>query len=626
MPKWRVRPMIDGCWTPPYQAVRDGDLFRVDHRRQAAEDGAQLQLQWTFIVSWVKKRETYEDKLRANAQRMSGKWRRSAVGLIPSTNRSLLKATCTYVWRVPVEQLSEDDYRDRILEIVGQPATKWTPTKSDMQTYCRALSVDPHGDVTSRLVSFMERVDDVIDENGLPTRVTPSYLRDRVEKQMKTVPANDLVAFADILCEQLDRTHDADMVNQQRNSYGSKRGREEDDQGRRTTKHAKKANQAVRDQRELRGNHPRPPGGYIKPERSAAVWSPSTQKRAGDSPATIYGPQANSRPRHDDRHVQAVRDEARPQFAPGRDDRGMLCFVCQQPGHMARECPNKKDGDSGDTGWKKGKNAVKRFKARERKANMQAKRMKKPPPPSKEDDGRWVQLNSVLEVPYCPDTGADQNIVPQAMVDELQALQPQLQVVKLAAPFVGTACNQMPFEASSYVDLTLTMQTAAGPVKVPDKRRCYVVNDGDEFLVSDDTLKTIGIDVDRLLEQVARLQVDEDGDDLDKVGGDCVELPQRSAVRAATMKAVLPAAKNEVEEALQGMIDGAVDNGFPMEHVKYLWDVLSKHDIWRIKFDGSDPPAKVKLLKVTPKDGKEAQPPGGEVPQVVCDKNYSMRA
>ncbi|RQM30640.1 hypothetical protein B5M09_013468, partial [Aphanomyces astaci] len=303
---------------------------RVDHAKVARAAHDRRMLDTTLpSISWVKKRETYEDKLRANAQRMGGEWR-----------------------RMPVEQLSEDDYRDRIMEIVGQPATKWTPTKSDMQNYCRTLSVDPHGDVTSRLVSFMERVDDVIDENGLrqqlkdstmlrtfvkvvAARVTPSYLRDRVEEQMKTVPANDLVAFADILREQLDRTHDADMVNQQRNSYGSKRGREEDDQGRRITKHAKKANQAVRDQRELRGNYP--------------------------------------------------------------------------------------------------------------------------------------------------------------------------------------PCNQMPFEASSYVDLTLTMQTAAGPVKVPGKRRCYVVNDGDEFLVSDDTLKTIGIDIDRLLEQVARLQVDEDGDDLEEV-------------------------------------------------------------------------------------------------------------
>ncbi|RHY73610.1 hypothetical protein DYB34_009613, partial [Aphanomyces astaci] len=102
---------------------------------------------------------------------------------------------------------------------------------------------------------------------------------------------------------------------------------------------------------------------------------------------------------------------------------------------MARECPNKKDGDSGETRWKKGKNAVKRVKARKRKANMQAKRMKKPPSPTMDYDGRWVRLNSVLEVPYCSDTGTDQNIVPQAMVNELQVLQPQLQVVKLAAPF-----------------------------------------------------------------------------------------------------------------------------------------------------------------------------------------------
>ncbi|ETV65036.1 hypothetical protein H257_18160 [Aphanomyces astaci] len=85
------------------------------------------------------------------------------------------------------------------------------------------------------------------------------------------------------------------------------------------------------------------------------------------------------------------------------------------------------------------------------------------------------------------------------------------------------------------------MQTAAGPVEVPGKRRCYVVNDGDEILVSYDTLKTIGIDIDRLLELVARLQRDDDGDNLDEVGGDCMEF--RSAAGATSLKAVLPVAK-----------------------------------------------------------------------------------
>ncbi|KAF0708623.1 hypothetical protein AaE_013134, partial [Aphanomyces astaci] len=236
--------------------------------------------------------------MKTSDERMRNEWVASGDGVLwggsyPRTDCSLLKATCTYVWRVPVEQLSEMATATASRKSVRQPVAKWTPTKSDMQTYSWALSVDPHGCVSSRLVSFMEGVDDVIDENGLrlqikdPTmlrtfvnvvaaRVTPSYLRDRV----KTVPANDLVAFADILREQLNRTHDADMVNQQRNNYGSKRGREE-------------------------------------------------------------------------RPAEPARDEVRPRFAPGRDDRGMLCFVCWQPGHMARECPNKKDGDPGDISWKK---------------------------------------------------------------------------------------------------------------------------------------------------------------------------------------------------------------------------------------------------------------------------------
>ncbi|ETV65038.1 hypothetical protein H257_18162 [Aphanomyces astaci] len=148
-PNWGARLMIVGCWTRPYQAAQDGDLFRADHRRQAAEDEGP-----NIPGELGEEAGNVLDKLRVNAQRMGGEWRRSAVRWIPSTDRSLLKATCTYVWRVPVEQFSEDDYRDRIMEIVGQPGLKTTPTKSDMQTYCRALSVDPHGDVGSRLVSL----------------------------------------------------------------------------------------------------------------------------------------------------------------------------------------------------------------------------------------------------------------------------------------------------------------------------------------------------------------------------------------------------------------------------------------------------------------------------------------
>ncbi|KAH9181347.1 hypothetical protein AeNC1_016677 [Aphanomyces euteiches] len=51
-------------------------------------------------------------------------------------------------------------------------------------------------------------------------------------------------------------------------------------------------------------------------------------------------------------------------------------------------------------------------------------------------------------------------------------------------------------------------------VKIPGRRVCYIVEEGDEFLASHETLKSIGLDIDRWLEQVAIQQREADGDDL----------------------------------------------------------------------------------------------------------------
>ncbi|ETW04760.1 hypothetical protein H310_03908 [Aphanomyces invadans] len=188
------------------------------------------------------------------------------------------------------------------------------------------------------------------------------------------------------------------------------------------------------------------------------------------------------------------------------------------------------------------------------------------------------------------------------MVDELSLVQPDLLVVPLKEPMVGVACNDSTFEAHAFVDLTLNLQTAAGPVKTPGNRLCYVVHSGDEFLASDDTLKAVAIDINRLLEQVATLQLD-NGDDLGEDGDALKELSHCSTVRANSAMLGLPDAKDAVEHFLQELVEEAVGNGFPNEFVQHLWRVLTKHDTWRAKFDGSDPPARVKPLKVTPKEG-----------------------
>ncbi|RLO11045.1 hypothetical protein DYB28_008346 [Aphanomyces astaci] len=101
--------------------------------------------------------------------------------------------------------------------------------------------------------------------------------------------------------------------------------------------------------------------------------------------------------------------------------------------HMAGDCPNKRDRDSANSSWKSAKTQ-----------GEHASEAYEDSPTT--HHGRQWTLGATEQragVLYSPK--ADQNIVPKAMVDGLQALQPQLQVAKLASPFVGTECNQMPF-------------------------------------------------------------------------------------------------------------------------------------------------------------------------------------
>ncbi|RHZ37981.1 hypothetical protein DYB31_013563, partial [Aphanomyces astaci] len=430
---------------------------------------------------------------------------------------------------------------------------------------CKKLRVDPFGDVASRVVSFMERLNNIIDTTGWKSQlktlnmlktfikvvascITPFDVRDRVEEQMKTVQASTLVEFSKILAEQLERTYQAELVMKSRGG-DRKRGRDWDEKGQRTgkTRVQLKNEQYQREAYYQNGNAPRPKGGYTKPSpvergRDGQVWYLGARSKiVNDLPSELS-------------------------MAPAKTT-------------VARYALSANNRDTV-------------------RAELKAKRAVRAMIAEDGREQRWIRLNVVFEVPYCPDTGADQNVLPQRMLEELMTLQPDLMMVTLKEPMIGMACNNLPFQANAYVDLALQLQTVAGPVKILGKWRCYVVAEGEEFLASDDTLKAIGIDIDR---QVATLQLEDDEDDLEEVGDALKEQSHRSTLRIKASKAKLPEAKDEVEAALQDLINEAIDNQFPIENVQGLWRVLTKHDIWRLKYDGSDPPARVKPL--TPKDG-----------------------
>ncbi|ETV70126.1 hypothetical protein H257_14286 [Aphanomyces astaci] len=297
-----------------------------------------------------------------------------------------------------------------------------------MEEQCKKLRVDPFGDVVSRVVSFMERVNNIIETTGWKSQlktpnmlktfikvvascITPFDIRDRVEEQMKRVQGSTLVEFSKILAEQLERTYQAELIMKSRGG-DRKRGRDWDEKGQRTgkTRVQLKNEQYQREAYYQNGNAPRPKSGYTKPApvERGRDGPPRAQGATGGPSTNKYGSPATARRTFDD----SEQPTKRAKYGPGQDDRGALCFVCQQPGHRARECPNKKEDSARADHLRKGKNAVKRIKYKQLKAELKAKRAVKAKIAEDGCEQRWIRLNGVFEVPYCPDTGADQNVMP----------------------------------------------------------------------------------------------------------------------------------------------------------------------------------------------------------------------
>ncbi|KAE8969903.1 hypothetical protein PR003_g28562, partial [Phytophthora rubi] len=112
--------------------------------------------------------------------------------------------------------------------------------------------------------------------------------------------------------------------------------------------------------------------------------------------------------------------------------------------------------------------------------------------------------------------------------------------------------------------------------------QCVVIDgEADEFLLGDQTLKSLGINVDQLLEQLAaKVDPEEDADDIaeDDIVG--VTNP------------------DDIVNCLDDMLKAAMENGFPAECAEQL-DKLVRQEVnlWRTKL-GADPPAKLEPLRV----------------------------
>ncbi|KAF4142674.1 hypothetical protein GN958_ATG08138 [Phytophthora infestans] len=116
-----------------------------------------------------------------------------------------------------------------------------------------------------------------------------------------------------------------------------------------------------------------------------------------------------------------------------------------------------------------------------------------------------VLVNGILEIPLCPDTGFDRNIISRDYMEEPKELSAEVVTTSLDEVITVKATGGAEFVCREGATLDLKLTTAAGPLHL--SRVPVIVLEGpeDEFRLGRVTLKEIGIDIDRLLEQLASM-------------------------------------------------------------------------------------------------------------------------
>ncbi|KAG3001276.1 hypothetical protein PC121_g9611 [Phytophthora cactorum] len=195
--------------------------------------------------------------------------------------------------------------------------------------------------------------------------------------------------------------------------------------------------------------------------------------------------------------------------------------------------------------------------------------------------GNVVRVNGLLEVAYIADTGADQSVISSSMANSLRAVQPGLEVISLPSPVSVTLADGRAQACAMEVTLDLELVTIAAPVSLRSVPCLVLDGDGDEFLLGKDALKRLGIDVDQALAQLADSTLLVDENDEFPVGD---EFPSQSLPSITT---------------LEELLDRAVTNGLPREHVGAVREMLELFpDIWREAI-GSGAAASVEPLNIT---------------------------
>ena len=486
------------------------------------------------LVKWRKERNEYEEKIRTRVQATGEDLGKTLISVKNSFDERLLATWCKLRWKTSKDEITDDRILAEITQIIASVKNDTLP---DIETlFGNELKMDlGESDVSERVLQYFKKADELIDEHGLAkcfdgssgtkekckllvASLEPSGLKEEVKATLRfqRPPAK----------EREDDLHDLILekaLEHERSFHRRKKVKRPDtkEYGRDTKERQSKPGTSGQDKKPVRKDKEKGFGGQ--------------KKTSGNG---------------------------KPQRPPPQP-----CPKCNAM-HWLSDCTCATEEEKVEL----------RRQLRERKeAKAKVKRVKECLPA----DRRTLTLNDVLTVPYCADSGADRTIMSRGQWDELKSLDPTAEALPLSTPIECYTVGGHKMVATEYVRVKILIHTAAGPVSPSQPFDCLLLSvDEDEFILGQDILTGLGIDVNRQLEQLAGSPT-EDDDDIDQ------GLPD---VQGSTDK-------DQIKDVIDQMIERAVDQGFPVDQVDRLKTIVSQYDIWRLTL-GPDPPARVPPMEI----------------------------
>ncbi|POM77994.1 Hypothetical protein PHPALM_4542, partial [Phytophthora palmivora] len=411
------------------------------------------------FVKWRKDRREYEDTIRNRAKDETDDL------IVPIKNtfdEGLLRQWCRLRWKMSMSDVTDELILDEVEKIISTVKNNSVPDiDREMAEHLRMdLS---ESDVNERVIQYFKLCHEIIDDHGWRVFFTEVHGK----KQLCSILINSLEPKAHR--EEVDRTA----------RFQTRKAKEDE----KALDHEK----AFQSQRRAKRDRDRGDRDAERPaQRSGGKKSTKKQRVADESSGS--GPRPSPKGAID-----------RPKKPP------TPCPHCGDL-HWLSECTSATDSEKAEIRKKlraQRSDGTKREVAR-------LKRVRESIP----DEKKTVTLNEVMQLPYCADTGADRTAISRKHVEELMLRDPAVKLTRLNTPMliVGVAKHEIVCSAS--VQVRVLLNTAAGAVAIHDPVECLVIDDDEpEFILGQDLLKTLGIDVDRQLEQLVERDTD-DGEDI----------------------------------------------------------------------------------------------------------------